>query len=102
MQTEVQLFGYDLFDPTYVLVNEEWPNLLGGEVGCKSPPVVKLKKTIESTPTGLLILPIRERAIGQPSAPAHDFRVNMNATTYNIAQPMKKMRQNACTDWSTR
>ncbi len=58
MQTEVQLFGFDLFDQTYVLVNEEWPNLISGEIGCeipKAPPVVKLKSRLETTATGLLI-----------------------------------------------
>jgi PKD domain-containing protein/IPT/TIG domain-containing protein/NPCBM/NEW2 domain-containing protein len=55
LQTEVQLFGYDLFDRTFDPVNEEWPNLLGGQIGCKAPPVVKLNRTLETTPTGLLI-----------------------------------------------
>jgi hypothetical protein len=58
LQTEVQLFGYDLFDQTHVLINEEWPDLIGGQIGCeipKAPPVAKLKSRVENTATGVLI-----------------------------------------------
>jgi hypothetical protein len=55
MRPQVELFGFELFDESFDLINEEWNDLLGGEIGCKAPPVVKLASWVETTPTGALI-----------------------------------------------
>jgi hypothetical protein len=39
---EIQLFGYDLFDRTFDVINAEEIDLLGGEYGCKTPPVARV------------------------------------------------------------
>jgi hypothetical protein len=43
MGTEIQLFGFDLWDPPpFDLINEEERDLVSGEYGCKFPPVPRV------------------------------------------------------------
>jgi hypothetical protein len=39
---EIQLFGYDLFDQTFDVIDAEETNLLSDEYGCKVPPVASV------------------------------------------------------------
>jgi len=46
---EIQFMGFDLWDPKdhLKLIGDEWPDLVTGRIGCKSPPVAKLTRSLE-------------------------------------------------------
>ncbi len=54
--TLVEIFGFDVLRLEPTPLDELWPDFLTGKLGClKYRPVVVVKNTVESTPTGLLI-----------------------------------------------
>lgn len=50
LNPEIQLFGYDLFDETFGLFDAEELDLLGGQYGCKFPPVPRVSFFVVKLP----------------------------------------------------